>query len=203
MVKQIACSLFVEDRVQESAARSLIECVFSEAGLPVTTQLRTGLGGFGAMLSDLKGYGRRLESQPGAPDLIVVLIDEDGQGANVRRKTVQESLPSSVVPHSVIGIPEPRIEDWYLADGAAWADAYGVTRAVVVAAQAEGNSKCGLAKLLASEDMSAASLFATTDAAPFADDLVTNSECTRASIGSPSLLRFIQDLRGVAKVLGA
>lgn len=109
-----------EDRGHESFGRALIRRVAADVGARLEIQSGACRGGEPALLSHLKKYRRLVRAIGFAmPDILVVLIDANADGASVKRRRILEHLGEGAAPRVVVGCPEPYIERWMFADPSA------------------------------------------------------------------------------------
>lgn len=69
-----------------------------------------------------------METKGGLPDLLVV-IDGNLVGVAPRRE-VEEVIDASSFPRVVVGVPDPCVEPWYLADPPSFAGRFGAVEHV-------------------------------------------------------------------------
>jgi hypothetical protein len=199
MGDRIACHLFAEDRAQEAIGTAIIQCVFSDRHTGVDVAVKSASGGFGRMLTELGSYAKIIKRVGGLPDLLVVLIDEDGQGTKNRRDMVTAQLAEHEVPHLVVGIPSPRIEDWYLLDPRSVANALEVEVGQVEALRTALDSKRAVRELVSTAN--ALQLVGDLEVSEFASEIVADTNCPAAVAADKALNMFIDDLGAAAKQL--
>lgn len=199
MARRATCHLFAEDRAQEALASALIQCAFFDTGVGVDVAVKSASGGFGPMLVELGAYRKVIAKVGGLPDLLVVMIDEDGQGSNERRDMVTSRLADHEVPYRVVGVPAPRIEDWYLLDANSVAEALELEVGEVQTATHALDSKQAARTLVA--EANALQLVGDLEISEFAAEIVGAADCPSALKTDRALRRFINDLSAAAKQL--
>jgi hypothetical protein len=118
--------LFAEDDAQERFIGTLAHRIAEERGVELRLRKRSGRGGFGNVLADLKSFSAMCERRPDqAPDLVIVAVDANCTGWNARRDQVEQSVSQRLQERLVVAIADPHVERWFLLDGAAFRDVLG------------------------------------------------------------------------------
>lgn len=192
--------LFCEDQGHEQLGRALIERLAREAGLSVSVDAPSARGGRGRAISELKIWQRALSlgRLAGTPDLLVVLIDGNCEGVNATRRQIEPQIDPAVCPTSVIGVPDPHVERWLMADAVAF------TRLIGAPPPADPG-KCGrdVYKKIIRETVERAGVPLLSDVLELAPDLVHDMDLFRAGKAQPALGQLIDDLQRALRALGA
>lgn len=113
--------VFGEDYGHESVAENLVRRVAQEYDVSIDIVVRSCTGGFGAVMSELKGFSREVVAglDP-LPDMFLVATDANCRGLNARSKEVKTAIPEELVGSAVRMIPDPHVERWLLLDSQAF-----------------------------------------------------------------------------------
>jgi hypothetical protein len=187
--------LFCEDAAHESFARGLIRRLAVEEAVEVTTQVASARFGIPRLKRELRAYQRLMERKGGLPDLLVVVIDGNLVGVASRRREVEEVIDVSSFPRLVVGVPDPCVERWYLADPPSFAGRFGAVEHVAP------GSGCDEWKQELEAALERAGEIVTAGGAEFAEDIVAVMDLYRAGRGERSLRSFADDLRAALKLL--
>jgi len=117
--------VFVEDEGQERLLKALIERVCREEGIHGSVHFLSAKGGAARMIHEV---GRLLEDlgrgRVRVPDLLIVGRDANCNGRGPRQKELADATASAPCP-TVMAIPDPHVERWFLIDGHAFKKAVG------------------------------------------------------------------------------
>ena len=117
--------VFGEDVGHEIVLVGLLRRLAQEAGVELTVRVRSASGGHGKMLAELNRFLRLLsQAKERNPDLVVVGRDANCQGYGECRKSLESEAVEKPCP-IVYALPDPHIERWLLADGAAFRKVVG------------------------------------------------------------------------------
>ena len=118
---EIRIGYFLEDIGQEDFLKALVNRVAREKGLPsgrLRHEVRNATGGRGKVMGELRSFLRdvsREQNQLFA--LLVVAIDGNCRSYLGRRNEIRAVVDQSGYPGTVVcAVPNPHIEQWYLAD---------------------------------------------------------------------------------------
>ena len=191
--------LFCEDQGHEQVGRALIERIAREVGACINLDPRCARGGRGRAITELKVWQRALAlgQMTGVPDLLVVLIDGNCEGVNATRKQIEPQLDRSVCPDIIIGVPDPHVERWLIADIAAFTALVGVPPPA-------DPGKCGrdVYKRIIRETVERAGIPLLSDVLELAPELVDDMDLFRAGKAQPALGQLIDDLQRALRALG-
>lgn len=191
-------ALYGEDRGHVQVTEALLRRLIRDLGVAVALDTRNGRGGRGRALAELQAWQRALKTSRalGIPDLLVVVIDGNCNGPNATRREIEAQLDATVFPRVVIGVPDPHIERWFLADPEAFC-------ALVGAAPPPDPGKCGrdVYKKLLRDTLDAAGTPIVTDVLELAPDLIPTMDLFRVAKAQPALGQLVQDLRRALRAL--
>lgn len=195
----MACRLALlgEDAAHENIGRALISRCAAEEDVAVSLTVLSARFGIPRLRVELRAFQAVLARAGGVPDLLVVLVDANDVGFSARRREVEDQLDMSLLPAAVVGVPDPYVERWMLADPDSFASLFGV-RPEVGRARTRSAWKRRLVSAL--ED---AGQIVTQGGAEFADEVVEAMDLYRAGRHAPSLDAFVADLRAALRRMRA
>lgn len=185
--------LFCEDAAHEACARALVMRLAAQEDAAVSVNVATSRFGIGRLRRELRAFQVVVRRSGGTPDLLLVLIDGNDQGMAVRRREVEQLIDSTLFPSVVIGVPEPQVERWLLADPPSFAERFGQQPLL-------GEDGVDWKRRLV-EALEATGEIVTQGGADFADEIVGAMDLYRAGRAVPSLGMFIDDLRAALRRL--
>ncbi len=184
--------LFCEDAAHEGWARALLSRLAREEGIDVSITIGSARFGIPRLKQELKGFDRALRRGSGLPDLLIILIDANDAGVSERRREIDGAIDLTDYPHAVVGVPDPHVECWYVADPPSFGERFG-------AAPSEGTvADCKERLVTALEE---ADEIVVSGGAEFADEIVDVMDLYRAGRGQAELKAFIDGVRGALKRL--
>ncbi len=191
MVRSVRLDLFAEDHAHEAFAGALVRRLADEEGVAVDVQTRSARGGHGRVLTELRAYVHVTDS---SPDVLVVALDANCKGYTSAANEVRQVLQRAAFAHVVLGIADPHVERWYMADAAALREALG-------ASVTPGRAKCGrgVYKQQLCAALKRAGHIVVLGGAEFAPDIVAHIDWYRAAKADPNLGRFVDALRGALR----
>lgn len=190
---RLAVDLFVEDRAHEAFVGALVARIAREEHIPTQVQPRSARGGHPRALAEFGAYQTLVEKGALAgrgPDLVVVVIDGNCSSASTKREEILKKTRPRLLDRLVIGVPNPHVERWFLADLDSFHTVVG-HRPVV------GREKCERAhyKRLLAEAIRQGRHPATLGGIEFAVELVDEMNLYRAGRSNSSLKSFVDNLR--------
>jgi hypothetical protein len=188
--------LFCEDVAQESWARAIVERVAREEEVEVTIRTVSAKLGIPRLKHELRAYSATARETAGLPDLLVVLVDANTVGRAARLEEVVGSVELGAFPHAAVGIPDPCIERWFLADPSSFAQRFSSPERPATPSDCESWKRELEAALLRAEEI------VVGGGAEFADEIVEVMDFFRAGKESPTLKTFVEDVRGAIRQLG-
>lgn len=118
--------LFCEDDAQERFIATLVHRIANERAVAITVHPRSGPGGFGGVVQELKRFAKACaDGRTRVPDLVVVAVDANCRGFGERRNEVADAAGPQLRPNLIAAIADPHIERWYLLDGEAFKKVLG------------------------------------------------------------------------------
>jgi hypothetical protein len=186
-----AFDLFVEDRAHEAFLSALIDRIAAEERLEPNLHIRSGRGGHGRALAELRIFQQAVV-KGGAilPDIVVVAIDANCQSFNRARHEIGDRIEPELQDRVVIACPDPHIERWYMADPPSFKDVVGrQPRLEKVKCERDRY------KQILVETIHASGQVTTLGGIELAGDLVAAMDLYRAGKSEPSLKSFVDDLR--------
>jgi hypothetical protein len=187
--------LFCEDAAHEAFGRALIERRADEEGLSATLHVPTAKFGIPRLKAELRAFQAVLRRAGGAPDLLVILVDANDVGVAQRRSEVENALDSTLYPHIVVGVPDPYIERWMVADPVSFSARFGVEPDMAPPRSREDWKERLTRALEASGEI------VTQGGAEFADDIVSAMDLYRAGQTAPSFRTFLADLASAMRLI--
>lgn len=191
----LAIELFCEDAAHEEFGRAIVQRCAVEEGVDVDVTVGTARFGIPRLKTELRARQAVLRRKGGVPDILIVLVDANDVGVTARRHEVEGVIDAALLPACVIGVPDPYVERWYLADPVAFAAQFGV-EPDIGAAQGRHGWKLALADALAS-----AGEVLTQGGVEFAPEIVGSMDLYRAGQNAPTLGALTAHLRASLRQL--
>ena len=111
--------LFLEDRAQEQFVVSLIQKLLSNYRLLFRPDIRSSTGG-ASVWGHLRQFAQDLRAEDHAVemiDMLVVAVDGNCKGFPAVANSIADIIqPTGLLDKSILCVPEPHIEKWYLLD---------------------------------------------------------------------------------------
>ncbi|HEY5816069.1 MAG TPA: hypothetical protein VIS95_06990 [Solirubrobacterales bacterium] len=145
------------------------------------------------MQRELRAYTETVRHRSGTPDLLVVLADGNAVGPNARRSEIDGLELGEVFPVWIVGVPDPCVEAWLLADSGALKDAFGQSPPSPIPTGSDGLKQYLKSYLEESGEI------VTQGGVEFADEIVAAMNLYRAGKNESTLKRFFDDLRAAMK----
>lgn len=191
----LTIELFCEDAAHEEFGRALVRRCASEADVDVDITVGTARFGIPRLKSVLAGRQAVLRRAGGVPDILLVLVDANDVGVTARRHEVVSVIDPTLIPAVVIGVSDPYVERWYLADPVAFAAQFGI-EPDIRGAQGHHGWKHALANSL-----EATGAILTQGGAEFAVEIVDGMDLYRAGQNAATLGTLTTDLRATLRQL--
>lgn len=144
---------------------------------------------------ELRAFQEVLRRSAGAPDILTILVDANDVGVAARRQEIETVLDSDLFPATVIGVPDPCVERWLLADPPLFAEHLGTQPEIGGATSGE------IWKRRLVEALEASDNIVTQGGAEFAEEIIEAMHLHRAGQAEASLRDFLRDLRSALKQL--
>lgn len=172
-------------------ARALLRRVAGEVGLELSARTGTASSGIPRLKREMRAFQTLISRRPGAPDLLVILIDANAEGPSVRRTEIISILDESIFPEFVIGTPNPCVERWLLADPVSFVDIFGVQPEIGPAKTRDAWKK----RLVSTLEL--AGQIVVQGGAEFAPEIIEVMDFYRAGKSDSTIRSFTDDLRAV------
>lgn len=167
---------------------ALISRCAADTGVSVTLTVPTARFGIPRLKAEIAAYQSVIQRTGGTPDLLVVLVDANNVGVSSRKTEVESALDPTLLPAWVIGVPDPYVERWMLADPTSFAELFGRQPDLgAVNDRLEWKHRLITALEVSGE-------IVTQGGAEFADEIVAAMDLYRAGRVAPSLNLFVSDL---------
>lgn len=195
MAERATVDLFCEDTGHEAFARALLARLARDVGVPnPTVNARSARGGHGRVLQELKLWQRTLRRGGTGSDLLLVMVDANGEGWLAQRRNVAQALAPGLFPATVIACPDPHVEAWIAADPAAFGLCFGCEPPPPPGRPGRDAYKAWLRHALVSADVPV-----LTDAMSISAEFVPHMDLFAAGKVSPSLRDAVRDLNAFMK----
>jgi hypothetical protein len=122
-------------------------------------------------------------------------VDANDVGVKARKAEVAAALDRTMLPAWVIGVPDPYVERWMLADPSSFAELFGRQPDV----NAVKDRYAWKQRLIRALEESGE--IVTQGGAEFADEILEAMDLYRAGKSAPSLGQFVSDLRAALRRL--
>lgn len=127
MNEGLVVDLFVEDSAHEALVGAIILRIARQEDRDIQLLVRTARGGYPRVLQDLDLYQKMvLKGALNQPDILVVAVDANCHGLTAKRKTIRQRLDPAFKDRTVLAVPDPHVERWYLSDRQAFKQVVGI-----------------------------------------------------------------------------
>lgn len=190
--------IWCEDRGHESVVGALVLRVAHEIGARISIETKNGEGGAARAVTEFKGWQRAVAKGilGGVPDILILVVDANSVGHNVRRAELQNAVDRSLFPHVAIGCPDPHIEAWLLVDAAAFRSVTGIAPLARQPRAGEDH------KALFHASVAESRTPLLTGPMELAPDIIAAMDLDKAALEDRSLGRFLSDLRAAFHQVG-
>src|SRR3989442_1496264 len=113
MSSPVAVDIFVEDRAHEEFLVPLLSRVAGEERISVSARVRSGRGGHGRAIAELKLYQQIVAKgapSVSCPDLLIVAIDGNCSTITKARQAIQAATQTPFSERLVVASPDPHVE---------------------------------------------------------------------------------------------
>ena len=128
MSSPVTVDIFVEDRAHEAFLVPMLRRIAQEENVEVTPRVRSGRGGHGRAVTELKLYQdlmRKGAAGTTAPDLLIAGIDGNCSTFTKAKKAIEGATHDPFSDRLVVACPDLHVERWYLADPESFKDVVG------------------------------------------------------------------------------
>lgn len=129
MNEGLVVDLFVEDRAHEEFIGAILRRIAREENRPIQLRVRAARGGYPRVLNELDLYQRMVLRGLAAmslPDILVIAADANCQGLAAKKKAIRRRLKTRFKARTVLAIPDPHVERWYLSDRQGFKQVVGI-----------------------------------------------------------------------------
>jgi len=199
MSSPVTVDIFVEDRAHAAFLLPMLRRIAEEEAVVVTPRVRSGLGGHGRAVTELKLYQDLVQKGAAGttgPDVLIAGIDGNCSTFARAKKAIVAATHAPFSDRLVVACPDPHVERWYLADPESFKTVVGLRPTV-------GKKKCARDhyKRLLARAVQQAGHPPTLGGIEFAAELVRAMDLYRAGRSDRSLQAFVDDLRGKLRTL--
>ena len=199
MSSPVLVDIFVEDRAHEAFLVPMLRRIAQEEKVVVTPRVRSGRGGHGRAVTELKLYQDLVQKGAAGttnPDLLIAGIDGNCSTFAKAKKAIVAATHAPFSDRLVVACPDPHVERWYLADPESFKDVVGHRPTIAKKKCVRNYYKNALANAVRK-----AGHPATLGGIEFAPELVERMDLYRAGKNERSLKAFVDDLRGKLRTL--
>ena len=201
MSKPLTVDIFVEDRAHEAFLVPMLRRIAQEENVEVTPRVRSGRGGHGRAVTELKLYQDLVQKDAAGttrPDLLIAGIDGNCSTFANAKKAIEGATHDPFSDRLVVACPDPHVERWYLADPESFKEVVGHWLTIAKKKCARDYYKDTLAKVVRK-----AGHPATLGGIEFAQEPVERMDLYRAGKNERSLKSFVDDLRARLRAVHA
>lgn len=191
MNEELAVDLFVEDRAHEEFIGAIVRRIAREENRDIQVRVRAARGGYPRVLNELDLYQRMvLRGLAGmrVPDVLVIAADANCHGVTAKKKAIRQQLQNAFTHRTVLAVPDPHIERWYLSDRQAFKQVVGVQPPIEKRKCERDRYKRILAQAV--RDGGHPAILGGIE---FAKELAESMDFYRAGRAEPSLKQFVSD----------
>ena len=190
--------LFMEDIAHERFITSLVERIASEADINLRLDVRNSSGGISRMQGELQRFLRDHTNIESATfDILIIVQDADREGETGIKSRIRNLIGRTSYPRmTILAVPDPYIEAWYLADPSSIQALTGSSTLIQIP---QGDFDKNRYK----NELSRAFPYAPYGGIEYADEIVANMNLYRASQNVSSLRHLIDDLRSMLTQLAS
>ncbi len=190
--------LFMEDIAHELFIKSLVERIASETNIQVQYDVRSAAGGIPQMRGELRRFLRgHTNIESAFFDILIVVQDADREGETEVRSRIRNLIErTGYLRTTILAVPDPYIEAWYLADPISIQNISGSQSLIQIP---QGNNEKNVYK----RELSQAFEYAPLGGIEYADEIVENMDLYRATRNVSSLRSFIDELRPALTLLAS
>ncbi len=120
--------IFVEDRAHEAFLVPMLRRIAQEENVLVTSRVRSGRGGHGRAVTELKLYQDLVQKGAAGttnPDVLIAGIDGNCSTFARAKRAIVVATHAPFSDRLVVACPDPHVERWYMADPESFKDVVG------------------------------------------------------------------------------
>jgi hypothetical protein len=129
MNEGLVVDLFVEGRAHEEFVGAMVRRIARSENREIQLRVRAARGGYPRVLKELDLYQKMVLGGFAAmspPDILVVAADANCQGLASKKRAIRRRLEAPFKDRTLLAIPDPHVERWYLSDRQAFKQIVGV-----------------------------------------------------------------------------
>jgi hypothetical protein len=191
MSEGLVVDLFVEDRAHEDFVGAIVRRIARDENRQIQVRVRAARGGYPRLLSELDLYQKIVLSgfaTMSLPDVLVIAADANCHGLAARKNAIRRRLEKTFKGRTVLAVPDPHVERWYLSDRQAFKQVVGVLPPAERRKCERGRYKQILAQAV--RDGGNPPILGGIE---FAKELAESMNFYRAGRAEPSLRQFLND----------
>lgn len=191
MNEGLVVDLFVEDRAHEEFVGAIVRRIARQENRQIQLRVRAARGGYPRVLSELDLYQKMAISglaTIGLPDILVVAADANCHGLLAKKKAIRRRLKTELKDRTVLAVPDPHVERWYLSDPQVFKQVVGVQPRAEQRKCERKRYKQMLAKAV--RDGGHPAILGGIE---FAKELADNMDFHRAGRAEPGFKQFVSD----------
>ena len=187
----LVVDLFVEDRAHADFVGAIVRRIARQENRQIQLRVRNAKGGYPRVLSELDLYQRMVLgglANLSIPDILVVAADANCHGLVAKKNALRQCLKAEFNNRTVLAVPDPHVERWYLSDSQAFKQVVGIQP------PAE-RRKCERAryKQLLAQAVRDGGHPAILGGIEFAKELADGMDLYRAGRAEPGFKQFVSD----------
>lgn len=191
MNEGLVVDLFVEDRAHEELVGAIVRRIARDQNCQIQLRVRAARGGYPRVLNELDLYQKmvlRGLATLSLPDVLVVAVDANCHGLSAKKKAIRQRLEKTFRDRTVLAVPDPHVERWYLSDRQAFKQVVGVLPPAERRKCERDRYKQRLAQAV--RDGGHPAILGGIE---FAKELAESMDFYRAGRAEPSLKQFVSD----------
>ena len=191
MNEGLLVDLFVEDRAHEELIGAILSRIARQEHRDLRLRVRAARGGYPRVLHELDLYQKLvLKGLPGLslPDILVIAADANCQGLAAKKRAITQRLEKTFKDRTVLAVPDPHVERWYLSDRQTFKQVVGVQPPAERRKCERDRYKQVLAQAV--RDGGNPAILGGIE---FAKELAESMDFYRAGRAEPSLRQFVND----------
>ena len=190
--------LFMEDNAHERFITSLVQRIASDVSIHVQCDVRNATGGIPQMHGELRRFLLDYSNIESAFfEILIIVQDADREGETEVKSQIRNLIERTGYPGTtILAVPEPYIEAWYLADPVSIQTISGSQNLIQIP---QGNNDKDVYK----SELSQVFGYALLGGIEYADEIIENMNLYRASQNVNSLRHFIDELRSALTQLAS
>ena len=198
MNEGLVVDLFVEDRAHEEFVGGIVRRIARDQNRQIQLRVRAARGGYPRVLNELDLYQKMVAgglARLSLPDVLVVAADANCHGLAAKKHALRQRLDEAFKDRTVLAVPDPHVERWYLSDRQAFKQVVGVLPPTERRKCEHDRYKQMLAQAV--RDGGHPAILGGIE---FAKELVEGMDFYRAGRAEPSFKQFVSDAVSIFKL---